>query len=325
LVCIGLKEVLVVLDKTQWVWMNGEMVAWSDAQVHTSTHTLHYGTGVFEGTRAYVTDRGVGVFRLNDHIDRLFASAAVYDMEIPFTKAQIAAATHETIAKNGFGGCYLRHFCYFGSGTLGVKANCPVGLLILSFPLDNPHGVEGMSRGIRATISSWRKFSSEMMPTTAKAAGQYINSRLAINEATKRGYDEAILLDVHGQVAEATVANVFTVRNGRIVTNDEKSSILLGITRDSILKLAVDLGFRVDVAPISVSDLMRADEVFVTGTASEVVPVREIDSHIYGDGTRGPVTRALQEAYFKATAGRDPRHLDWVQLAAIAEPAFSGT
>lgn len=313
----------MTFEKTKWVWMNGEMVKWSEAQVHTSTHTFHYGTGVFEGTRAYLTDRGVGVFRLNDHIDRLFASAAVYDMQIPFTRAEIVAATHETIARNGFGGCYLRHFCYLGSGSLGVKANCPVNLLILSFPLDNPHGSEGMSRGIRATISPWIKFSSEMMPTTAKAAGQYINSRLAINEAMKRGYDEAILLDVHGKVAEATVANIFTVRDGRIVTNDEKSSILLGITRDSILQLAVDLGFAVDVVPISVSDLMNADEVFVTGTASEVVPVREIDSRVYGSGMRGPVTQALQEAYFRATEGRDPKHLDWAQLAEVAEPAVS--
>jgi branched-chain amino acid aminotransferase len=309
----------MAFEKTQWVWLNGELVAWDDAQVHVTAHTFHYGTGVFEGTRAYVTDHGVGVFRLTDHINRLFASAAVYEMEIPFTRQQIADATDETIAKNEFGGCYLRHLCYLGSGTLGVKANCPVGLVILSWPLDNPHGAEGMSRGIRATISPWRKFSSEMMPTTAKASGQYINSRLAINEATKRGFDEAILLDVHGNVAEATVANIFTVREGRIVTNDEKSSILLGITRDSILKLAGDLGYKIDIAPIRVPDLMNADEVFVTGTASEVIPVREIDSRVYGNGTRGPVTKALQEAFFKATAGRDAKHVDWIHMAARLE------
>ena len=311
----------MMFDKTAWVWMNGEMIAWDAAQVHSSTHTFHYGTGVFEGTRAYQTDQGVAVFRLTDHIDRLFASAAVYEMEIPFTREQIAEATHETISRNGFGSCYLRHLCYLGSATLGVKANCPVGLLILSWPLDNPHGIEGMSRGIRATISPWRKFSSEMMPTTAKAAGQYINSRLAINEATKRGFDEAILLDVNGNVAEATVANIFIVREGRLITNDERSSILLGITRDSIVTLARDLGYEVVISPISVADLMGADEVFVTGTASEVVPVKEIDTKIIGNGSRGAMTKALQEAFFRATAGRDPKHMDWVQLAQTVEPA----
>lgn len=305
---------------TKWVWMNGKMLSWAGAQVHGSTHALHYGTGVFEGTRAYMTGRGVGIFRLDDHLNRLFASAAVYGMEIPFTREELTEATHEVISQNGFGNCYLRHLCFLESASLGVRADCPVGVMILAWPLENPHGAEGMATGIRATMSPWRKFSSEMMPTTAKASGQYINSRLAINEAAARGFDEAILLDVHGHIAEASVANIFIVREGRIMTNDERSSILPGITRDSIMTLARDLGYGVDVTSIRVEDLLNADEVFVTGTASEVVPVREIDGRMIGNGSRGNVTKELQRAFFDATGGRNPAHTDWIDLVPAIEP-----
>ncbi len=301
--------------ETRWAWINGEMVAWGEAQVHSSTHALHYGTGVFEGTRAYVTDRGAAVFRLGAHLDRLSASAEVYGMKIPFTRAQLAEATHAVIAKNGFGNCYLRHLCYLGSANLGIRAECPVGVLILVWPLENPHGAKGIEGGIRATISPWRKFSSEMMPTTAKAAGQYLNSRLAVTEAARRGFDEAILLDTRSNIAEASVANVFIVRDGRLITNDERSSILLGITRSSVIQLARDLSYGVDITEIRMADLLAADEVFLTGTASEVVPVREIDGKPVGTGTRGPMTRTLQNAFRDATSGRNPRHTDWLDFA----------
>ncbi|MEP7271457.1 MAG: branched-chain amino acid transaminase [Acidobacteriota bacterium] len=305
----------MAFTETKWVWMNGRMIAWDEAQVHSSTHALHYGTGVFEGTRAYLTERGTAVFRLSAHMDRLFASAETYGMEIPFTRDQLVEATHAVIAKNGFGNCYLRHLCYLESANLGIRAECPVGFLILVWRFENPHGAKGIESGIRATISPWRKFSSDMMPTTAKASGQYLNSRLAVSEAAKRGFDEAILLDTQGNVAEASIANVFLVRDGRLITNDEKSSILLGITRRSVIELARDLGYRVDITTIRVSDLLEAEEVFVTGTASEVIPVRQIDGKSVGSGTRGPVTTALQRAFFDATAGRNALHADWLELA----------
>ncbi len=300
--------------ETKWVWINGRMVAWDEAQVHTSTHAMHYGTGVFEGTRAYLTARGAGIFRLDAHLDRLFTSAAVYGMEIPFTRIELARATDEVISKNAFGNCYLRHLCFLESANLGIRAECPVGVLILAWPLENPHGAWGMESGIRATISPWRKFSSEMMPTTAKASGQYLNSRLAVMEAVKRGFDEALLLNTQGNIAEASVANVFIVREGRLITNDERSSILLGVTRATVIELARDRGYDVDITAIRVEDLLSADEVFLTGTASEVVPVREIDGQLIGTGSRGLVTKELQHAFFEATVGRDARHTDWIAL-----------
>lgn len=307
-------------EGTKWVWINGVMVAWDDARVHTSTHAFHYGTGVFEGTRSYVTERGPAVFCLDAHLERFFASAKVYEMEIPFTRSELRGATHEVIARNGFGNSYIRHLCFLESAdSLGIRVDCPVGILILAFAWDSHHGRQAMENGIRATISPWRKFNSEMMPTTAKASGQYLNSRLAVREAAKRGFDEAILLDTRGNIAEASVANVFIVRDGRLLTNDEQSSILLGITRRSVLELARDLGFGVDITSIRPDDLLAADEVFLTGTASEVVPVREVDGNIIGSGTRGPVTTALQKAFFEAAAGRDPRHPDWIEVMTTTE------
>lgn len=300
---------------TKWIWMNGEILAWNEAKVHASTHGLHYGTGVFEGTRAYLTERGPAVFRLQAHLDRFFASAEVYRMKLPYTRDEIANATHQLIAANGFGNCYLRHLAYNESANLGIRADCPVGLVILAWPQDNPHGAKGIETGIRATISPWRKFSSEMMPTTAKAAGQYLNSRLAVSEAASRGFDEAILLDVNGNVAEASIANVFVVRDGKIRTNDARSSILLGITRASVIELARDLGYQVDISTIDSEDLLQADEVFITGTASEVIPVREIDGKVIGSGSGGPVTKALQAAFYEAVRGKNVLHQDWLDFA----------
>jgi branched-chain amino acid aminotransferase len=310
-------------EDTHWVWLDGRMVVWEEAQVHASAHGLHYGTGVFEGTRAYATDRGPAIFRLDDHLDRLFASARVYGMKIPYTRDQLAAATREVIERNIFGNCYIRHLCYMDEGSLGIRAQNPIGFSIIAWPWENQHGAEGLKRGVRATISPWQKFSSTMMPTTAKAAGQYLNSRLAVTEAASRGFDEAILLDVNGNIAEASVANVFIVRDGRLYTNDERSSILMGITRRTIIQLACERRRLVEVRALKVEDLMSADEVFLTGTASEIVPVREVDGQIIGSGARGPVTTELQTAYFNATRGLDPRHEDWLNFVGVESEALA--
>lgn len=308
-------------SETSWVWLNGQRTRWNEARIHSSAHALHYGTGVFEGIRTYLTDRGPAIFRLDTHLERLFASARVYGMEIPFTHVELADATRDLIARNGFGDSYLRHLCFFDSAGLGIRAECPVSVVILAWPWENHHGRAGLDSGIRASISPWRKFSSEMMPTTAKAAGQYLNSRLAITEALRRGFDEAILRDVKGNIAEASVANVFIVRDGRIITNDERSSILLGITRASVIELARDLGYGLDITAIRVDDLLNADEVFLTGTASEVVPVREIDDRVIGQGSRGTITTQVQQAFFAATSGRDGRHEDWLDFVVENENA----
>jgi len=304
---------------TRWVWLNGRMVGWSEAQIHSSAHGLHYGTGVFEGTRSYATDRGPAIFRLDAHLDRLFASAQVYGMEIPFTKEELREATRAIVSRNGFGDSYLRHLCFLDSGSLGIRARCPVGVVIVAFPWEPVYSAITLEQGIRVTVSPWQKFSSAMMPTTAKASGQYLNSRLAVTEAAKRGFDDAILLDVNGNIAEASVANVFLVRDGRLVTNDEQSSILRGITRDSVIELAHDFGYEVEINRMRVGDLLAADEAFLTGTASEIVPLRELDGKTIGTGSRGAVTALLQEAYRAVTSGQDARHEEWLDFAVSDE------
>lgn len=307
------------LSRIGWIWQNGRMVAADEAMVSVAAHGLHYGTGVFEGTRSYMTECGPAIFRLDAHIERWFASARVYGMKMPYSHEELAEATREVVERNGFGNCYLRHLCYFDSGNLGIRAQNPVGVAILAWPWENPHGAAGLACGVRATISPWRKFSSAMMPTTAKASGQYLNSRLAVSEAVSRGFEEAILLGVDGNLSEASVANIFLVRDGRLMTNDEHSSILLGITRRTILQLARDRRIPIEVRALGVEDLFAADEVFLTGTASEVVPVCEVDGKMIGNGARGTVTTELQAAYFAATHGRDSRHKDWLDY--VAEPA----
>jgi len=300
---------------TRWVWLNGRLVAWNEAKIHSSAHGLHYGTGVFEGTRCYATDRGPAIFRLDAHLDRLFASAEIYGMAIPFTREELRQATLDVVTRNGFGDSYLRHLCFLDTGSLGIRAACPVGVVIVAWPWESVYSAMDLERGIRVTVSPWQKFSSAMMPTTAKASGQYLNSRLAVTEAAKRGFDEAILLDVNGNVAEASVANVFLVRDGRLVTNDERSSILPGITRATVIELARDSGYPVEIDRMRVGDLLTADEAFLTGTAAEIVPLRELDGKPLGMGSRGPVTALLQAAYQRVTSGQDARHEKWLEFA----------
>jgi branched-chain amino acid aminotransferase len=304
-------------DRSKWVWMNGRVVRWEDATIHLSAHALHYGTGVFEGMRCYATDDGPAVFRLDAHVERFFASAAVYDIEIPHSRDDIAEAVNETILRNGFESCYVRPICFFGSKALGLHArSCPVEVGVLAWPWELLLGAEGAHAGVRVTVSPWVKFHSSMMPTTAKACGQYLNSILAVHDAHARGFDEALLLDVDGNVAEGPGENLFVVKDGRLRTNDERSSILLGVTRDAVLRIARDLGYEVEVGTLHVEDLVSADEAFFTGTAAEVAPIRELDGITIGSGARGPITRRIQETFASAVAGRDARYREWLHFVA---------
>jgi len=278
---------------------------------------LHYGSGVFEGMRCYETTDGPAIFRLEEHLDRLYESAAIHGMEIPYKREQLSEAICELIERNDFKSCYVRPLCYYGSSSLGLHpAKCPVEVVILVWPWAPYLGAQGLEHGVRVTVSPWTKFHSAMMPTTAKACGQYINSILAVRDAVNRGFDEALLLDTEGFVAEGSGENLFVVRNGEILTNDERHSILLGITRDAVIQIARDLEFTVNVGPISLTDLLEADEAFFTGTAAEVTPIREVDGHLINGGARGPITETLQNTFFSATSGSHELYRPWLTFVA---------
>ena len=293
--------------------MNGEYVPWEDAQVHVLTHALHYGTSVFEGVRCYDTEIGPAIFRHQDHIDRLFRSAEAYFMEIPFSREEIRTATLELIARNGLRSCYIRPIAYRGYGSMGLfPLTIDVDLTIAVWEWGLYLGEDGKRDGVRAKISSWRRISPETLIPYAKAGGQYLNSILAKVEAHKAGYDEALLLDHVGNVCEGTGENIFVVRDGVISTPPMTSSILEGISRDSIIKIAADMGHEIVVREIAADELPIADEVFLTGTAAEMVPVREIDDRPVGTGKPGPITKALLAVYEDALHGRDERYRDWL-------------
>ncbi|HYM00706.1 MAG TPA: branched-chain amino acid transaminase, partial [Blastocatellia bacterium] len=236
----------MTFDQTKWVWMNGELVRWDEATVHASAHTLHYGSGVFEGIRCYETDSGPALFRLGEHLNRLAFSASVYGMLIPYSKEELQDAIDETIARNGFESCYVRPICFHGTGGLSLDPKaCPVQTVILAFPWGKYLGDEAVMGGVRLTVSSWTRFHSGMVPTNAKGCGQYVNSILAAREAHQRGYDEALMLDASGHIAEGSGENLFIVKSGEILTNNEQSSILPGITRGSVLQIAADADYSV--------------------------------------------------------------------------------
>lgn len=307
----------MTFDSTEWVWMNGKCRRWEDATVHVSAHALHYGSGVFEGMRCYETEEGPAVFRLDAHLERLYHSASVYQMEIPYTRAELEEAVCEVVSRNEFRSCYVRPICFYGSRSLGVHPHsCPVEVVVLAWPWAAYLGEAGLEEGVRVTVSPWLKFSSRMMPTTAKACGQYLNSILAVRDATSRGFAEALLLDAEGCIAEGSGENLFIVKDGRLVTNDERHPILLGITRDAVIRIARDLGYAVETRAISPADLLSADEAFFTGTAAEVTPVREMDGTIIGEGRRGPVTESIQQTFFAMTSGRDERYSGWLHHVA---------
>lgn len=299
--------------------MNGAVRPWGSATMHVSAHALHYGSGVFEGVRCYETAEGPAVFRLADHLARLYASAAVYGISIPYTREELAQATCQLILHNDFTSCYVRHICFYGSDSLGVHPrHCPVEVAILAWPWDPYLGAEGLARGVRVTVSPWTKFHSRMMPTNAKACGQYLNSILAVRDAVARGYDEALLLDADGHLAEGSGENLFIVRGGQLVTNDERHSILLGITRQSVIDIAEYLGYALEIRALQLSELLTADEAFFTGTATEVAPIREIDEVLIGSGSPGPITKHIQNTFLSAVTGRERRYRHW--LTPVARP-----
>ena len=301
------------MKQADLIWMNGEFVAWEDAKVHVLTHGLHYGTGVFEGIRCYDTERGPAVFRHREHLQRLARSAELYYMPMPYDVEALRAATHELIARNGLRACYIRPIMFRGYGQMGLNPlDAPVDVTIAVWEWGAYLGEEGKRKGIRAKVSSWRRISPESLVPAAKASGQYLNSVLAKIESLKAGYEEAILLDDHSRVCEGTGENIFVVWEGRIITPPAASSILDGITRKSAIQIARDLGIEVIERDIARAELYLADEVFMTGTAAELVPVREIDDHTVGDGVPGELTRAVQSAFEDALYGRDERYRDWL-------------
>ena len=301
------------MRETEKIWMNGEFVDWADARIHVGAHGLHYGSGVFEGIRAYETPNGTAVFRLTDHLKRLDNSARLLGMDLNYSIQELRAASHELIAVNGLPECYLRPIAFFGYGELGVSAvGNPVDVVIMSWPWGAYLGEDSLAKGIRAKISSWQRIGPNVIPHVAKATGVYLNSMLAVTEANRAGYDEAILLTAEGFVADGSGENVFIVKDGVIYTPDLSTSILPGITRDTVIQIAQDLGYRVVEKSLIRSDLYLADEAFMCGTAAEVTPLREVDDVQLGVGV---VTLELQAAYLDTVRGRSERWAQWLEYA----------
>jgi branched-chain amino acid aminotransferase len=309
------------VEKADFIWMNGEFVAWEDASVHVLSHGLHYGTGVFEGIRAYETERGTAIFRHQDHLRRLAASAEAYFMELPHSLEEIREATHELIRRNRLPSCYIRPLAFRGYGEMGLYAHsAPIELIVAVWPWGAYLGDDGKRHGIRAKVSSWRRISSESLVPHAKSSGQYLNSILAKTETARAGYDEAILLDARGFVCEGSGENVFVVREGKLVTPPHTASILDGITRKSVIQIATDLGYEVVERDVARAELQLAEEVFLTGTAAELVPVREIDDHPLGEP--GEITRHIQAKFEDAIYGRAEEYLEWLDF--VEAPGGAG-
>jgi branched-chain amino acid aminotransferase len=300
---------------TEKIWFNGRLVPWADATVHVLAHALHYGSGVFEGMRCYLTDDGPAVFRLDAHLDRLFRSAAMYELAIPYSAQQLADATLDVVRVNKLEHAYLRPIAFFDAATLSVwTRECPVSIAIAGFP-SGAYLAGGPEHGVRVTISSVRKFPSNAMPAAGKACGQYVNSVRAVQEAQRRGFDEAILLNQRGEVSEGSGENIFVIKNGTLTTNDSDSDILMGVTRETILQIARDLSIPTGIARLTLDDLRGADELFFSGTAVEVTPIREIDGHAIGTTVPGPLTRTIQETFFDAARGKRTEYRKWLSFA----------
>ena len=312
-----------MLEATEKIWMNGKFVKWDDAKVHVLTHTLHYGTGVFEGIRCYKTDSGPAVFRLQEHVGRLFDSTHILQMEMPFTRQAVAEAILETIRVNKIEACYIRPIAFLGYGAMGIfpKEN-PVQVSIAVWPWGSYLGEEGLKNGIRVKISSFNRPHVNATMVRSKTTANYANSLLAKREALKDGYDEAMLLDTDGYVAEGSGENVFMVRKG-VIKTPPLTSILEGITRDTIMQLAAERGMRLVEERFTRDELYVADEAFFTGTAAEITPIREVDNRRIGEGKPGPVTKELQSAFFDIVHGRDSRHADWLTYVTVNQPAMN--
>ncbi len=304
------------METAEFIWQNGEFVPWEEARVHVLSHGLHYGTGVFEGIRCYETERGPAVFRHREHLVRLEKSAELYYMELPYTAEELRTATHELIRRNGLRSCYIRPLAFRGYGEMGLFAqSAPIEVIVATWPWGAYLGEDGKKHGIRTKVSSWRTISGDSLIPHAKASGQYLNSILAKTESANAGYDEAILLDQHGFVSEGSGENVFLVRDGVLCTPPHTAAILDGITRNSVVQIARDLGYRVEERDVARSELYLADEVFLTGTAAELVPVREVDDHPLGEP--GEITRVIQAKFEDALHGRAEEYLEWLDFVEV--------
>jgi len=301
-------------DRDGYIWMDGKLVPWREATTHVLTHSLHYGLSVFEGVRAYKTDKGTAIFRLKEHTDRLFNSAHIYMMKIPYGRDQLMEAQKEVVRANKLESCYLRPIAFYGSEKMGVSPRgAAVHVAIAAWPWGAYLGEEGLEKGIRVKTASFARHHVNVTMPRAKVATTYANSILANLEATQDGYDEALLLDTMGFVAEGAGENLFVVKNG-VIYEPQITSGLCGITRETVMKLAGDLGYQVVSKPITRDDIYIADEAFFTGTAAEVTPIRELDNRVIGEGKRGPVTTRLQARFFDLVNGRLPEYADWLAL-----------
>lgn len=296
------------------IWYNGAFVDWKEAKVHVLSHGLHYGSGVFEGIRCYATEKGSFIFRLKEHVDRMYRSAEAYEMEIPYTRGEIEEAIKETIRVNGLDACYIRPIAFFGYHHLGLNpTGCPVDCAIAVWPWGAYLGEEAAEGGIRCTFSPWRRIDPNTLPVKSKAVGHYLNSILASLDAKERGFGEAILLDTKGYVAEGPGENVFAVKNGVLYTPEADSSILPGITRASVIELAQDMGYEVVEKRMTKEELLSADEAFFTGTAAEIAPIREIDDVTIGGSKKGEVTSVIQRKFFDVLNAREEKYMKWLE------------
>ncbi|MDA8295890.1 MAG: branched-chain amino acid transaminase [Actinomycetota bacterium] len=306
------------ITPTAKIWMDGELVDWERATVHVLTHSLHYGSGVFEGIRAYRTDAGPAVFRLREHLERFIRSARLLDMKMPYSLDELTDAVKQTVRASGLDACYIRPLAYLGYGEMGLNPlPCETRVAVAVWPWGAYLGDHASGSGIRLKVSSWARHDPRALPTAAKATGFYINSSLAKVEAVRAGYDEALMCTTDGYLAEGTGENLFLVRDGKISTpNPSTVGALEGITADAVTRIARDLGFEVQPGLLRRADLYVADEAFLTGTAAEVVPIASVDDHLVGTGERGPVTKAIQEVYLAAVRGEQERYKDWLDYVA---------
>jgi branched-chain amino acid aminotransferase len=300
------------IETTEKIWMNGELVPWEEARIHVLTHSLHYGMGVFEGIRAYETDRGPAVFRLTDHIERLFNSAQILMMDLPYTVDELVQATKDTVRSTGLPSCYIRPIAYYGYGEMGLNTlPCTVDVAIACWPWGAYLGADAVSKGVRMKISSWARHDHNVMPPASKTTGNYVNSSLAKVEALKAGYDEAVMLNPDGYVSECTGENIFVARNGVLITPPLSAGALEGITQDAVMTIARDQGFDVRIDQLTRSDLYIAEEMFVCGTAAEVSAVNSVDDRVIP--CPGPRTSVIADEYAKAVRGQTDKYKNWCE------------
>ena len=305
----------MAMPQSEKIWFNGSLINWDDAKIHVLSHVVHYGSSIFEGIRCYNTEKGPAVFRLQDHVNRLFESAKIYRMEIPYTREEVFDAILETIRINKLQECYIRPVAFRGYGSLGVNPlDCPTDVVIAVWEWGQYLGPEAVEKGVSVCTSSWNRMAANTMPSLAKAGGNYLNSQLVKMEAKLNGYDEGIVLDTDGLVSEGSGENLFIMKNGTVYTPSSSFSILPGITRHTAIKLARGLGMRVEQRAIPRESIYIADEVFFTGTAAEITPIRAVDQISIGSGARGPITRKLQDAFFAITNGRDEDRHCWLSF-----------